>query len=430
MRRLRAAEDRGAMAVFMAVFVSTVMLGLGYIVVTVGGWYVARTMDQNAADAAAEAVAEWCGTQLTAGHTCPQAQAEAVAAHYANGSSNGGWAQWAQTVCGTLSGLTTCPISVLGVPNGCPAPSVNAYVDVLVTPRVGNAPIMTNLFGTGTQTISACAQAGLTSAGSCAACAGVTISLCEWNLDTANGTVFGSTSVPTYLDTITARRSSPAYGLGPLNLYVANSIYDPRNPANKYSASPPPPSNATVAGSETVLYIHGGSTSNCPGALTPPGGFGWTAPSAGTSCSTPITAATYPGAAGNASNDCYTLFNNSRTTGQPIYIPVYDSFVGSGSGAIYHLAGLAAFVVTGWSIGSGGSNWGGGSPPTRTAASVLAQADTGLKPSDTQYCGKTYTGSASDSCVYGYFTHALVPNGVFGPGPGGNLGIQSVSLIG
>lgn len=430
MRRVTSPPERGAMAVMMAVIISSLMIGLGYIVVTIGGWYVARTMDQNAADAAAEAVAEWCGTQLTARQTCSQAQAESVAAHYANGASNGGWAQWAQTVCGTLSGLTACPTSILGAPNGCPTPAASGYVDVLVTPRTGNAPTMVNLFGTGTQRISACAQAGVITAGSCAACVGVTISLCEWNLDTANGTAFAGTSVPTYLDTITARRGNPAYGIGPLNLYVVNSIYDPRNPANKYSSSPPAPSNAAVAGSETVLYIHGGSVANCPGATTPPGGFGWTAPTTGTSCSTPVTSLTYPGAAGNASNDCYTLFNTSRTTGQPIYIPVYDSFVGGGSGTIYHLAGLAAFVVTGWDIGSGGSHWGGGSPSTRVAASVLAQADTGLKSSDTQYCGKTYTGSPSDSCVYGYFTHALVPNGVFGPGPGGNLGIQSVSLVG
>lgn len=431
MRRLKSLDDRGATALIMALVVSTVMMGLGYIVIAVGGWYVAQGMDQNAADASAAAVAEWCGTQLSAGQLCTQTQAQSVAAHYANGTSNGGLAQWAQTVCGTLPGLTLCGTDPSKPVTGCPLTGpATGYVDVLVTPQTGGNPTMKNLFASGTQRIWACAQAGVMIAGSCSNCVGITISQCEWNLDTANGTSFAkNASIPTYLDTITARRINPAYGLGPLNLYVADGIYDPRNPANKYSLFPPAPSNASVAGSESLIYIHGGSVGNCPGAATPPGGFGWTAPSAGTTCSTAITNSTYLGAAGNAANDCYSIFDASRTNGTPIYIPVYDSYTGTGSGTLYHLAGLAAFVVTGWNVGSGGSTWGTG-PASRVAASTIALADSGLKASDTQYCGKTYSGSASDGCVYGYFTHALVPNGSFGPGPGGNLGIFSTALTG
>lgn len=431
MRRLNSTDDRGATALVMALVVSTVMMGFGYIVITIGGWYVARTMDQNAADASASAVAEWCGARLSAGQTCSEAQAQTVASHYANGTSNGGLAQWAQTVCGTLPGLTPCGTDPSMPMTGCPLTGpVSGYVDVRVTPQTGASPTMKNLFASGTQKVSACAQAGLVTAGSCSSCVGITISQCEWNLATGNGTSFAqSASIPTYLDTITARRGTAAYGVGSSNLYVADGIYDPRNPANKYSSSPPAPSNAAIAGSETLIYIHGGSTNNCPGASTPPGGFGWTAPSPGTTCSTPIVNSTYLGAAGNAANDCYSIFNASRTNGTPIYIPVYDSFTGSGSGTVYHLAGLAAFVVTGWNVGSGGSTWGTG-PSSRTAASTIALADSGLKTADTQYCGKTYSGSASDSCVYGYFTHSLVPNGSFGPGPGGNLGIFSTALTG
>lgn len=431
MRRLKAGDDRGAMAVIMVLMVSSVMMGLGYLVVTVGGWYAARAMDQNAADSAAEAVASWCGTQLSVGQPCLQSQAETVAAQYANGSANGGFAQWAQTVCGTLPGLTACPAGFSTTPTGCPATGpATGYVNVLVTPKTGTDPVMPNLFGSGTQHISACAQAGVSAVGSCVGCVGITISLCEWNLDTANGTVFGgSTNVPTYLNTITARRSNSAYGLGVLNLYVLNAIFDPRNLLHGYLSNPPYPSNATVAGSETVIYIHGGATGNCPGAATPAGGFGWTAPAAGTTCSTPIANATYLGAPGAATNDCYSIFAASRANRTPIYIPVYDSYVGGGSGTVYHLAGLAAFVVTGWDVGTGGSGWGTG-PASRKAASVIAAADSGLKASDTNYCGKTYTGSASDSCVYGYFTQGLVPKGAYGPGLGSNLGLQSVSLTG
>lgn len=431
MRRLTAADERGATAVIMAMVVSMVLTGLGYIVVTIGGWYVARTMDQNAADAAATAVAEWCGTQLSAGQLCTQTQAQTVAAHYADGSSNGGFAQWAQTVCGTLPGLTPCGTNPSMPVTGCPLTGpASGYVDVRVTPQTGANPTMKNLFASGTQRVSECAQAGLVTAGSCSGCAGITISQCEWNLDTANGISFAASGgVPTYLDTITTRRSTVAYGVGLSNLYVANGIYDPRNPANKYTLTPPAPSNASIAGSESLIYIHGGRTNNCPAASTPPGGFGWTAPSAGTTCSTPIVNSTYVGAAGNATNDCYSIFNTSRTNGTPIYIPVYDSFVGGGSGTVYHLAGLAPFVVTGWDVSHGGATWGTG-PASRVAASTIALADSGLKASDTQYCGKTYSGSPSDGCVYGYFTHALVPNGAFGPGPGANLGIQSVALTG
>jgi hypothetical protein len=431
MRRLKANDERGAMAVIMAVLVSAVMMGLGYLVITVGGWFVARAMDQNAADAAAQAVASWCGTRLSAGQLCTQSEAEAVAAQYANGSANGDFAQWAQTVCGSLPGLTPCLPDLSATVADCPIIGpVGGYVDVRVTPKTDGLPVMTNFLKSGTQSVSACAQAGVTTIGTCIGCAGITISKCEWNLATANGTAFATNAtIPTYLDTITARRSNAAYGIGPLNLYVLDGIYDPRNPSHGYTSSPPAPSNATIASSETVLYIHGGSTNNCPGTATPPGGFGWTAPSPGTTCTTAIADVTYLGAPGVSTNDCYALFAASRENRTPIYIPVYDSYVGTGSGVVYHLAGLAAFVVTGWDVGTGGSTWGTG-PSSRKAASSIAQADSGLSPSDTTYCGKTYTGSSSDSCVYGYFTRALVPKGTFGPGLGVNLGLQSVSLTG
>lgn len=443
MRRLNT-DDRGATALLMGLIVSALMLGIGSIVVSVGGWYVARSMDQNAADSAAVAVAQWCGTQLASGQTCSQSGAQTVAAHYADGHANGGLAQSAQTVCGTLPGLTACSPGFTSSASGCPATGpAGGYVDVKITPLTGANPVMVNFWGTGTQRVAACAQAGLITAGSCTICAGITISLCEWNLDTANGTKFASapanaayarsapyyTSLPTYLDTITARRSDSVYGSGVNNLYVMDGIYDPRNPSNKYTSTPAAPSNATVAGSETLLYIHGGSTGNCPGASTPPGGFGWTAPGAGTTCTTAVTGSTYMGAPGTSTNDCYSIFNTSRTNGTPIYIPVYDSYVGGGNGTVYHLAGLAAFVVTGWNVGTGGSTWGTG-PSSRNISSAVALADTGVNSNAAGYCGKSYSGSASDSCVYGYFTQGLVRGGPFGPGPGVNLGLSSTSLSG
>jgi hypothetical protein len=424
------------MALIIAIVVPVVFVGIGALIIDVGTWYSARAMDQNAADAGVIAVAKTC---------YPGPCNAAAAASYADGSSNGKLAGQAYKVCGLATGLSSC--SSLGVPEdgkACPkAPAGNAkYVDVQAAPKnADSSASLTSFFGYGKQKIGACAQAQFGPPGSCKQCVALTMSACEWLKDTANGTKFASvpsggvygtsapqyTSPPSYFDTITARRGDADYdttsGVASTNFYVANTIYDPRNPKAGYTSTPAAPSNAAIAGSETVLTPHGfGNTCNSgtPGWAAP-GQFSWLSNS---TCYVNITGSTYTGVGGNSSAPCEQAFTDSRANRTPIYIPIYTTV----SGSTYTLEGFAAFVVTGWDVTSGNAgNW-----TVKKAPSLVAQADTGLPGGTTaNYCGKTYTGSSSDVCIYGYFTQALVTAGQLqGGGSGASLGLTIPYLTG
>jgi len=399
----------------IAILVPTVFLALGAIVVNVGGWYVARGMDQNSADAAVIAVAESC-----ADGSCDPSKAN----QYADNVSNGQLAGQTMFVCGTAPGLAAC---AAGVQNGqvCPAPNAAPYVDVLVTPDGGSMDNITS----GTQEVGACAQAVLGAPTSCVGCVALTISKCEWELNTAGGTKFAQEQTdnsysngdpPSYIDTIKARRADSRYGTP--NIYVAAGIDDPQTP----------PGNASIGGSETVLSTHGSETAGgCGGSgngANAPGQFGWLSGS-NDPCTATINGSTYSGDSGNNPvKSCKDLFEESRTNATPIYLPVYSSASGSGSNMTYTLDGLAAFVVTGWNIG----NFGGGD---KTRNSRVAAADTTPKfpHSKETYCGKPnqgFTTSASDICISGYFTKVLATGGQLSGTGGTNLGLTAASLAG
>jgi hypothetical protein len=415
-------NERGATALMIAILLPTVLLGIGAIVVNVGGWYVARGMDQNAADAAVIAVAESC-----ADGSCDPSKAN----QYADNVSNGELAGQTMFVCGTAPGLAAC---AAGVQNGqvCPPPHSAPYVDVLVTPDGGSMENLTS----GTQEVGACAQAILDAPVSCADCAALTISKCEWQLNTAGGTKFAQEQTdnsysngdpPSFIDTIQARRADPRYRTNPSvassNIYLAANITDPQTPKG----------TASIGGSETVLFTHGSDTAaGCGGSgngANAPGQFGWLAGS-NDPCKATINGSTYSGDSGNNPvKSCKDLFEDSRANATPIYLPVYSSASGSGSNMTYTLDGFAAFVVTGWNVG----NFGGGDK-TRNSRVAAADSTSGFPPSSKwTYCGKPnqgYTTSNSDICVSGYFTKALVTGGQLSGGGGTNLGLTSASLAG
>lgn len=415
--RARAHDERGAVAVVMAILIPAVFLGVGALVLNVGGWYVARGMDQNGADAAAVAVAKLCGD------SCDQGAAEVEAAKFADSASNGQLAGQATFVCGTLPGLSNACNSANENGKICPpAPGNGApYVDVLVAPEGGE---MDNLANSDTQAIAACAQATLSGPSSCEGCVALTISKCEWDISTGGGedfvthepnTGYSNDAPPSFVDTITARRASGLFNEGGSNYYVANQIDDPQTPKG----------SATIAGSETLLFTHGGDS--CGGGQNAPGQFGWLPDSGG--CNADITGSTYEGNTGNDPvRDCKTIFAESRDNATPIYLPVYSNAVGNGAGTTYTLEGFAAFVVTGWNVGNFGSN--------KTADSRVAEADSssGFRHDRETYCGGQpdkgwYTASPSDICISGYFTQALADSGPSGSG-GENLGLTVASLSG
>jgi Flp pilus assembly protein TadG len=431
MRRLttmRRGNDRGAMAILIAVIVPVVLLGMGAFVVDVGSWYSERAQTQNGADAGAVAVAQSCA----AGHC-----ATSMAGPYAPANSTGNLDTSATVSSGFpcgRSGTQYLPSCAANVENGviCPKPlsGTKNYVDVQVTTSKAMTPLFGSLLGGSAKTIGACAQATWGPPASVGNAVPLTISACEWLKNTANGTVFATaptgsyasggpyrTSPPSYLATLNTRRSDPAYdttpGVNSTNFYVTNHIKDPHST----------PLNAPVAGSETVITTHGFGN-NCaqgtPGT-TAPGQFSWLSKG---SCTVAISGPTYVGSTGNSPPACEPVFAQSMQTKTPIYLPVYTSVTASGANTTYTLDGFAAFVVTGWDVNQGG--WGG----PNSAASAVALADSTVRSADANYCGP-FTGSPSDVCIYGYFTKALIPPSQVPSGPGGpNLGATYAYLTG
>jgi hypothetical protein len=294
------------------------------------------------------------------------------------------------------------------------------------------SPIFGSVFGGSAKVIGACAQATWAAPKTLGNAVPLTISLCEWQKDTAGGTQFATaptgsyaaglpyrTSPPSYLATLNTRRLDPAYdttpGVNSTNFYVTNHIQDPHATLL----------NAPEAGSETVITTHGFGN-NCPGTggsgTTSPGQYGWLF--SNNTCTIAITGLTYSGAPGNSPPTCEPMFAQSMQTKTPIYLPVYTSVANGGANAVYTLAGFAAFVVTGWNVTQG--PWGG----TKVMPSAVAQADPTVSKNNANYCG-AFTGSSSDVCVYGYFTKALIPPSELAGGPGGsNLGATYAYLTG
>jgi hypothetical protein len=103
-------------------------------------------------------------------------------------------------------------------------------------------------------------------------------------------------------------------------------------------------------------------------------------------------------------SDCANKLADWRSDGTVLLAPVYDGTLDPrGSRVDYHVVGFAAFVVTGYSLLGA------------HAESILTGADP---------CNDT------DRCLYGYFTHALLPaDGTISAGSL-DYGATIVSLIG
>jgi hypothetical protein len=470
--RRAASGDRGAVAVIVVIFfASLVLFAAAALAVDTGQFYAEKAQLQNGADSGAYAVAETC-----AKGACNTA----LAATYANANANdNASAVEPNNPCGNVTGLSPCGADL------CPKtkPASGPWLDLQVETKTSDGKnVLPSFFARAVLgnkyngTIHACARATWGAPVSCGNCVPMTISLCEWYADTndnqtfatapTNGTYAKSTSpfvsVPSYLDTITARRASPLYSNGTGNYYIRNNIKDPHNPVLNA------PNGYPVAGAETVLLAHSAGTtgfggSNCNGGTdgsnqTAPGQFGWLCKSGnncgGGPCTAAVNGITYGGSPGSPPPNCETVFTNSRNNMKPIFIPVYSSVSGTGSNTQYTLAGFAAFVVTGW----GGLNSGQGFS-TVSCDSIITLSD--RKPPDTSlnwknglpantscsgggngnndfanYCanfmGNNNCNGNSTQAVYGYFTKTLIPPGQLpGGGTGGkDLGATSVQLIG
>jgi Flp pilus assembly protein TadG len=363
-RRLRRhGDDRGALTALVTILLAGgVLLGTGALVVDTGTLYVERSELQNGADAAALSIAQKCAISQS---KCAAAVANAVT--YADRNASDGTSN-VDFVCGRSSagGLTVCSGGT-GTLITCPTlPGSGNFVDVhLSTKQANGSTVLPTSFAralAGNQNFAgnhvlACARA---SWGAPARNQGmsVTISMCEWLRATSTGSV---------------------------SQYVAQGPYP------SPTAWPPAYTNG-APGTEQKLQLHGSGNdcSGSPSGYDLPGGFGWLVPDSGQGCLTTVTAqgtvAENPG--NSASSACVDALQAAYADPlhKPIYLPIYDGVKNSGNNGIYHIAGFAAFVLTGYRT-PGGNN----------AGSLI---------SGTKYCS-----GSQNACLYGFFTRALLPLG-------------------
>jgi Putative Flp pilus-assembly TadE/G-like len=307
-------DERGAVAVIVALLIGGgVLTGMGALVIDVGQLYQERGELQNGADAGALGVAKSCALG-----SCTPAVASQLAD--GNASSLTGGTAGVPLVCGSGS-LGSCPPST-GTLTDCPPPppAGTNFVDVhTATLTAGGSTLLPPVFaGTllgnssyqGTN-VQACAQAewGPPAAATTVA---LTISACEWDLATQQGTSFA--------------------------------------PAPPYPEDPEP-----AASFDQVLTADPGNGDGCgteAAGADGPGTFGWAADATG-NCTLPVSGSSFPvSAGGSMSPACQTVLQDAQQDQIPILVPVYVS-VTDPADPTYLLQGFAEFVVTGYNLPGG-----------------------------------------------------------------------------
>jgi hypothetical protein len=317
-------DDRGAVSAVVAILLGcSVLLGTGALVVDVGRLQVEREQLQSGADAAALAVAKACATKGSCTTT--------VAGGYADGNAKDGTSA-VTVVCGTGPGLPSCPAEPDNLTACLGNPPVGVpYVEVRTATRLSDgstllpptfARSLAGMSGYRGSTVQACSRVAW---GPPAGTAGIaiTISQCNWQVMTGNGTTFPTDERIIYL-------------------------HDPQTDDPDSATCPKDPSGKTA-----------------------PGGFGFLSANAGICEASGTVGTDWAGSTGNNSHDCPTGLDADRASGQPIPLPVYDTVSSNGTNTTYHIVGFAAFVVTGWNLTSSSmaSNIPPGSVAPRPAAS-------------------------------------------------------------
>jgi Flp pilus assembly protein TadG len=355
MLRMVGADERGAVGILVGtLFATGVVLGMAALTVDVGRLYVESAELQNGADAGSIAVAKSCVAQ----NACRPDDA----ARYANDNSKDG-ASAVTLVCGRGPALTSCAPSS-GTLGDCPAePATATYVDVHTATRTsGGSSLLPPVFarslpGNGAYqgtTVHACARAMWGPAVQSSRSLAMTLSLCAWTQATGG--------------------TPPNFGTD-VRIFVRDA-----------------PNAPTCAG------------------MSKPGEFGWLSDSGNCSASVDLTQSGYvagsdPGK--NLSQACQDALMSYVANKTPIFIPVFDTTSGTGSGATYHVLGLAAFVLTGYANMN---------PLKDAIPSGFTRAS----------CPN---GATTPSCIYGHFTQALVPVTTT-IGTGTNFGATAIRLAG
>jgi Flp pilus assembly protein TadG len=330
-RRVRG--DRGAAATLVAILLAGgVLLGMTALVVDVGQLYAEREELQSGADSAAFAIALDCAMDRTACN-----DAEDTAQTYAVSNARDG-ASGVPLVCGSEPGgrLDPCPPPTGNLTDclGDPPTGGAAYVEVRTSTMTADGSTLlppsfaqTLVGGYQGTTVGACARVAW---GSPAGGLAVTLSQCEWEGATNNGTDY----------------------------------------------PPPDATDAELGAHEVIIHLHDSHGNalcfNGPPNFDGPGGFGWLD---GDDCLVEIDD-TYKGDPGNQPGDCSSVIPALRDNRTPVVIPIYDTVTPPppGPGLNYELLRLEVFVVTGYRLTGS---------PAMTASSSLG---TGASCSGSERC--------------------------------------------
>lgn len=312
-------RDDGAASMLVAILLAGgVLLGMAALTVDVGLVHAERRELQNGADAAALAVAQQCAV----GPTCDTSTG-GLANTYADNNARDS-ASRVTTVCGSGPSVPSCPAASGPTLSRCPSSvpgGLQGWIEArtatetgggqtLLPPRFARA-LSGNSGYAGTE-VRACGRAAWGTPASATPALPVTISLCEWNKMTSNGTSF----------------------------------------------APPPPYNGSYpVAQERALYLHNTKgLTGCPAGPSGsdlPGGFGWLASS---NCSATISATGWVDDATGlgVDKDCKTALEQIIGTpeiGGLIMVPIYVETNGlSGSNGRYRIDGFAAFYLTGYAL--------------------------------------------------------------------------------
>jgi Flp pilus assembly protein TadG len=289
--RLNRNDERGAVTLWVGLMMAA-LLGMGALVIDVGALYAERRELQNGADAAALAVAQDC-----AGGDC--LDEDVTADTYADANARDD-AATVDDVCGSASGLPTCPTTPAGVP---------ATDWVMVSTSTDNPAntgredevdfVLAQIFGNEGGTVHAKAIAAWGEVG-WATTIPVTFSVCEFQA--LGGTVDGS-QFPTSTGYVYLHGEGPDHGCVP-------------GPGNS--------------------------------GLNLPGGFGWLDQSG--PCETEVAVGDWVGS--DTGNSVPGACDSTQWQNADVLIPLYDETRGSGSGGEYHIIGFAAFNIQGYKLGN------------------------------------------------------------------------------
>ncbi|MBR7743910.1 Tad domain-containing protein [Phycicoccus sp. BSK3Z-2] len=363
--------------IVVVLLTSGVLLGFAAITIDVGQLMLERRELQNGADAGALSLAQSCAE----GNCVPNADGLETLVD-GNASGFDGTHEVVEQ-CGTLPGLPPCtsPGSLESISSCPPAPGGD-YVEVhtRTTSDASGSPLR-NIFGaaaggSGTSETGACARAILGPVGSTGTTLPLTISVCDWNAATSNGTVFGSR--PSY---------SPAPAMAPT--LPINNVPDALAPR--------------IA--KINAHENGNPATACGPSMYAPGGFGWLNDTEGSDdCAATFNAdGTIAGLPGGAPPNGCKQDAMQKYLGTEVLIPVFTSVAGNGSGVDYTVAGISSFYFVGW------DNMQTAQPNKNYSI---------YKTPTNNFCGQ---GANAKTCIWGWFTSPLVPVGdvsVGGPSRG------------